>query len=274
MIAKFSASLFVLLAATAASAAPRVTMTRLDCGTEPPRPRSFFSDTFSFDDQPIVLADSCYLIQHGEEYLLWEAGSSLGIPSAPSRTLPQLLGELGLAVDRIRFLGISHFHSDHIGQAAAFKNATLLIGKADWDVLSAPRPPADRAGDQQGFERWRAPFKSWIGGGQVKPLTGDEDVFGDGTVMMLAMPGHTPGHYVLLVRLQRTGAVLLSGDLAHFHENYEDDGVPPTWGFNRADSLASLARFKRIASRLRATVIIQHDRRDIEKLPAFPAAAE
>ncbi|HEX6395974.1 MAG TPA: MBL fold metallo-hydrolase, partial [Steroidobacteraceae bacterium] len=125
------------------------------------------------------------------------------------------------------------------------------------------------------FENWRAPFKPWIRGGRtVKPLTGDEDVFGDGTVTMLAMPGHTPGHFVLLVRLEHAAPVLLSGDLAHFRENYEDNGVPPTWGFNRADSLASLDRFKRIAANVRATVVIQHDARDIPKVPAFPAAAE
>jgi N-acyl homoserine lactone hydrolase len=81
------------------------------------------------------------------------------------------------------------------------------------------------------------------------------------------MSGHS-----LLVRLKQMGNVLLSGDLTHFHENYEDDGVP-TWNFNRADTLASLDRFKRIAKNLQATVIIQHDPRDISKLPAFPAAA-
>lgn len=66
--------------------------------------------------------------------------------------------------------------------------------------------------------------------------------------------------------------MLLSGDLTHFRENYETDGVP-TWNSNRADTLASLNRFKEIARNLRATVIIQHDPRDIGKLPAFPDAA-
>jgi glyoxylase-like metal-dependent hydrolase (beta-lactamase superfamily II) len=86
------------------------------------------------------------------------------------------------------------------------------------------------------------------------------------------MPGHTPGHRTLLVRLPQAGAALLSGDATHFRENYEIDGVP-TWNSNRADTLASLHRFKAIARNLRATVIIQHDPRDIGKLPTFPAAA-
>jgi glyoxylase-like metal-dependent hydrolase (beta-lactamase superfamily II) len=89
---------------------------------------------------------------------------------------------------------------------------------------------------------------------------------------MLDMPGHTPGHHSLLVKLKNKGNVLLSGDLAHFKENYDGDGVP-TFNTNRADTLASLDRFKDMARNLKATVIIQHDARDIGKLPAFPAAA-
>jgi N-acyl homoserine lactone hydrolase len=69
------------------------------------------------------------------------------------------------------------------------------------------------------------------------------------------------------------GNVLITGDLAHFHENYDSDGVP-TFNTDRAASLASLDRFKRLAKNLNATVIIQHDQRDVSKLPVFPAAAK
>ena len=101
----------------------------------------------------------------------------------------------------------------------------------------------------------------------------DKDVFGDGSVIMLYTPGHTPGHHSLLVKLPQKGAVLLVGDLAHFHENYESNGVP-TFNTDRAQSLASLDRVKKIAAGTKATVIIQHDARDIDKLPVFPAVGE
>jgi hypothetical protein len=68
------------------------------------------------------------------------------------------------------------------------------------------------------------------------------------------------------------GPVLVTGDLAHFHENYDSNGVP-SFNADRAATLASMDRFKKIATNLKATVIIQHDARDINKLPAFPAAA-
>jgi len=92
-------------------------------------------------------------------------------------------------------------------------------------------------------------------------------------VIMLYTPGHTPGHHSLLVKLPQTGAVLVSGDLMHFHENYDNNGVP-AFNFDRAQTLASLDRVKKIVAGTKATVVIQHDARDIAKLPAFPAAAK
>jgi len=117
-------------------------------------------------------------------------------------------------------------------------------------------------------------FKVWISEKRkVEALSGDKDVFGDGSVVVLRTPGHTPGHQSLLVRLKEKGPVVLIGDLTHFQENYASNGVP---GFNydRAQTLASLQRVKEIEKNLKATVIIQHDPRDIGKLPAFPAAAK
>ena len=118
-----------------------------------------------------------------------------------------------------------------------------------------------------------AGFKQWIAESRkVEPLTNDKDVFGDGSVVVLRAPGHTPGHSALLVRLKEKGAVILTGDAVHFRENYETVGVP-SFNFDRAQTVASIERIKKLAANLKATVVIQHDMRDIDKLPAFPAAA-
>lgn len=107
----------------------------------------------------------------------------------------------------------------------SFVKATLLIGKGDWDILAGPKqPPSTRP---PGLVVNSEPFVNWISGdGKVEPLLLDKDVFGNGTVVMLNTPGHTPGHHVLLVKLQRSGNVLLSGDLAHVRENYDNNVVP------------------------------------------------
>ena len=86
----------------------------------------------------------------------------------------------------------------------------------------------------------------------MEPVSGDKDVFDDGTVVMLNTPGHTPGHHALLVKLKEKGYVLLSGDLAHFRENYDTNGVP-MFNTDHTYTLGSLDRFKKIAANLKAT---------------------
>jgi N-acyl homoserine lactone hydrolase len=252
-----------------AQAAPDVTLTRFDCGTGvAPIDPARFSDTFAYKDKELklTLTFSCYLVKHGADYMVWDAGFAVGAnPNAPKVSLVDQLTQLKLTADQIKYIGISHYHGDHIGQVGLFPKSTLLIGKGDWDVLTSPKPNA--MADP-------APFANWISGGsKVEPVTLDKDVFGDGAVVMLDTPGHTPGHHSLLVRLREMGNVLLSGDLEHFQENYEGNGVT-TFNTDRAATLASVDRFKKIAANLKATVIIQHDPRDVSKLPAFPAAAK
>ena len=132
-------------------------------------------------------------------------------------------------------------------------------------MLTSPKPPEMAV---------TAPFAAWIKGeGKVEPVPLDKDVFGDGSVIMLNTPGHTPGHHSVLVKLAQMGPVLISGDAVHFRENYDAGGVP-WFNFDRAQSLASIDRLKKIAANAKATVIIQHDARDVDKLPAFPGAAK
>lgn len=255
-----------------AEAAAEVTLTRLACGEDvAPRDISASSDTYAYRDLKFRLTYSCYLIRHRTEYMIWDTGNPPGMPESPKVSLVDQLRVLKLRPEQIKYVGISHYHRDHTGQLEAFPQATVLIGKADWDALTAANPPS---GDVKEATERRARFAHWISqGGKLDALSEDKDVFGDGTVVMLSTPGHTPGHYSLLVRLKNTGNVLLSGDLAHFRENYENNQVP-TWNTSRADTLASLDRFKQISRNLKAVVIIQHDPRDIDKLPPFPAAAD
>lgn len=245
-----------------------VTLTRIECGTgaTPTDVGQRFSDTFAYKDLELTFTFSCYLIKHGDEYMVWDTGFAPGSnPNAPKVGIVDRLKELKVTPEQVKYVGISHFHPDHTGQLASFTNATLFIGKGDWDQVTSPTP-------MQGANA--AGFKTWIDEKRkVEPLTGDKDVFGDGTVAVLRAPGHTPGHTALLVRLKDMGPVLLTGDAVHFHENYEKNGVP-VFNYDRAATIASIDRIKQIVGNVKATVIIQHDMRDIGKLPAFPAAAK
>jgi glyoxylase-like metal-dependent hydrolase (beta-lactamase superfamily II) len=256
-----------VVGAASAQTPQEVTLTRIDCGTgAKPTDIGRFSDIYAYEGQARTFTFSCYLIKHGNEHLVWDTGFAPGSnPNAPKVGIVERLAELKVKPEQVKYVGISHYHGDHTGQLAPFTAATLLIGKGDWDAVTAPTPA-------QGVNA--AAFVHWTkGGGKVEPLTLDKDVFGDGTVVILRTPGHTPGHSALLVRLKEKGAVLLSGDLVHFRENYESNGVP-SFNADRAQTIASLERFKKIAAALNAMVVIQHDTRDIDKLPAWPNAAK
>jgi glyoxylase-like metal-dependent hydrolase (beta-lactamase superfamily II) len=261
------AGVFASLAAPA-QAAPDVSLARFDCGTsQPPTAvNQRFSDTYAYGDLKLQFVFSCYLVKHGDDYLLWDTGHAVTAPNvAPKVSLVDLLAKIDVKPEQIKYVGISHYHADHTGQVASFPKSTVLIGQGDWDAITSPKPA-------QGVNF--KPFEAWIKGeAKVDALTLDKDVFEDGSVIVLRTPGHTPGHSSLLVKLPQMGAVVLSGDAIHFRESYDAFGVPG-FNFDRAHTVASIERIKQIASNLKATIIIQHDARDVEKLPVFPAFAK
>ncbi len=248
---------------------------RLDCGSVVVHDLSLFSDTFLYQGKRRTLTDSCYLIRHDSEYMLWDTGLPAALigakpdakaPMAPSLTtdIPSQLAKINVKPEQVSLIGISHSHFDHVGQAADFSGARLMSGKADFEGLKHSPPP---------FGVEPKLLTLWLEGkAKAEPVEGDRDVFGDGSVVMLAMPGHTPGEMSLLVRLRKTGPVLLSGDVVHFEEQLANRGVPP-FNWDRAESLASIDRLLTIAKNLHAAIIVQHDENDIAKLPAFPKSA-
>lgn len=217
--------------------------------------------------QRMDFVDSCYLIRHGQDWMLWDTGVADAVAAMPEGerpadpravhwrkpvTLAAQLRQLGLQPADIRYVAVSHTHPDHIGNMALFPRATLLVQRAEYDWPSPAGPRFDPA----------IP---------VERLAGDHDVFGDGSVTILSTPGHTPGHQSLLVRLPQTGAVVLSGDAAHFRGNWDARRVPEM-NADKAQSAASMQRIADILAREHAQLWINHDKaqRDGQRLaPAY-----
>ena len=102
-------------------------------------------------------------------------------------------------------------------------------------------------------------------------FTGDYDVFGDGSVVIISLPGHTAGHAGLLVNLAEAGPVMLTGDLYHFRESRTGKAVP-AFNFDAPETLKYMKVFEDKVAALNARVIIQHAAADLADLPKPPEA--
>ena len=220
--------------------------------------------------QRVATPVPCYLVAHGNRYLLWDAGVSrraLGNAHPTiklDRTISDQLAQIGVKPEQIEFIGISHYHGDHTGQATQFPKAKLLIGAGDVEALRRDPPPQGTAPTH---------IQPWLDGtAPLESLRADHDVFGDERVMILMTPGHTPGHSALLVKLA-TGPLILAGDLWFAHADALN-GRMPDFNTSRAETLASRERIARLAEKLDAVIIVQHEPDDTAKLPPFPQAAK
>jgi N-acyl homoserine lactone hydrolase len=212
--------------------------------------------------EPAVFSDNSYLIQHGKDWMLWDSGYADAIAAIPegvlgarnsrafrNKTLAAQLAEIGVAPAQIHYLAFSHSHGDHVGNANLFTSATLYIQQAEYDAAFGPEP------GKFGFVP--ATYDQLRAVPTVK-LNGDFDVFGDGSVKIISTPGHTPGHQSLLVRLPKTGAVILSGDVAHFMDNFTNRRVPG-FNFNIEQSKQSMDKIDALMKSERAQLWINHD---------------
>ena len=223
----------------------------MDCGHSAATDQSRWSPGVNVG-KPIELSDNCYLIRHGAQWLLWDTGYPDAVAEKPTttpvgtatreKTLAAQLAEIGVKPSDIRFITVSHTHGDHVGNVDMFPESTLLIQKAEVDWAFAP----DK----------RPPFKAER---PMRTLDGDLDVFGDGSVTILATPGHTPGHQSLLVQLPKTGWVILSGDLAHFKDNWDNRRVP-SMNTSAEQTQASLKRVADLLAAKNAQLWINHDK--------------
>jgi N-acyl homoserine lactone hydrolase len=175
----------------------------LDCGRNLGKDQSRWSPGVN-EGKPIEFSDNCYLIRHDKGLLLWDTGVPDAVAAMPdgmvvangaivyrrAKTLAAQLTEVGVKPADVTYVAVSHTHGDHVGNVALFPTSTVLIQGAEYDwAMAGPAKPA--FADTQ----------------KITKLAGDHDVFGDGSVMILSTPGHTPGHQSLLVHLPKTPCI-------------------------------------------------------------------
>jgi glyoxylase-like metal-dependent hydrolase (beta-lactamase superfamily II) len=237
-----------------------------------PDPRSF---GFSKDQLATTdLSVTGYLIVHPKGTLIWDTGvvpdadvgsGGRGTERAEGHRLKDELAKAGYEPSDITHVAISHYHSDHTANLNYFGASTWLVRKAERDPIFAEKPPAIVV--QSHFAALRNARTTIID-------TDEYDVFGDGSVVIKSTPGHTPGHQVLVLRLPKSGMVVLAGDLYHYPEERKARTVVPTFEFDREQSISSRTMIEEYVARNRAQLWIEHDYANDSKLKKAPAFYE
>ena len=278
VLAGLLASIAILLGLPrpASAAAEGLEVHVLDCGALAGMPAQPFLPDMEDRPERLDMVNRCFLVSHPSGTLLWDAGlpsgflwrlatwgywlTSIGRTSIQLATpLTDQLAALGVSRSELDYVAFSHSHFDHVGQGAMFTSATWLVQRAEHDWLTAP--------DFENDSVQLSLLQPLLDAGNAQLLDGDHDVFGDGSVVVLSAPGHTPGHQCLFVDLPGSGPVVLSGDLYHSLLNRERR-EPPQFNTDREQTRTSMERIETFLRSRGATLWIQHEPRSGPLAPA------
>lgn len=258
---------------TEAVAKPAIKLYTFDGGTVMVNNLELFSQDTTYHSQTKEFSDAFYVIQHPNGNLMWDAGLPEGLVGmAEPFTSPDgaftvsrkdsvlnQLKSIDMTPNDIKYIALSHTHFDHSGHANVFKNAIWLVQEPEYDFITSEESQKTNTDNYNAIKELT----------QVKKLNDDFDVFGDGSVVIKSMPGHTPGHQVLYVDLPEHGPTLLTGDLYHLYENREFKRVP-IFNYNVEQTLQSMEKFEAFAKEKNAKVYLQHAKADFNKMPKAP----
>ncbi|MGW4561219.1 N-acyl homoserine lactonase family protein [Streptomyces sp. NPDC004561] len=216
-----------------------------------------------------------FLIEHDEGLLLFDSGLASEAAGDPAGAygplaamfemhfpeacrLDRQLEALGFSAADVKRVVLSHAHFDHTGGLQHFPHAEGFIGAGE--LRYARNADSHTAAFFRNQDLEAAARIQW----NELPAGYDHDMFGDGSVTLLSLPGHTPGALGLQLRLEdRT--LILTGDAAHVRENI-DDTVGMPFDADIVNKLDSLRKLKLLKTRPDTTVWVNHDPRDWEKL--------
>ena len=253
---------------------PEIKLYTFDGGTVMVNNLELFSQDTTYQGQTKEFSDAFYVISHPDGNLMWDAGLPEALVASPEPITPpggaftisrkdsviNQLKSIGMTPADFKYIALSHTHFDHSGHANVLKSATWLVQEAEHRMITSEEI---KNGENAGLYAAISELTN------IKKLDGDFDVFGDGSVVIKSMPGHTPGHQVLYLDLAENGPTLLTGDLYHLYENREHRRVP-SFNSDVDQTLKSMDAFEAFAKEKNAKVYLQHQKEDFNKMPKAP----
>jgi len=218
-----------------------------------------------------------FVVKHPKGNFLFDTGNNDKIISDPTYWGPFVQGltpertpdiaidaqlkKIGLSPDDIKYVAVGHMHLDHGGNVCKFPKATFLVQKDEMKNAAWPEPgtagpyiPGDVACLRNDLGQ-ALPNKF-----KMDQLEGDMDVFGDGSVIIKRWPGHTPGSQMAIVRLPKTGTVVLTSDNVYFAENVTKNLLPDvSLAYNPTGILNAYEYIRVLQGRENASFMTAHD---------------
>ncbi len=249
-----------------------IKMFMFDGGTVQVNMLEIFSQDDAYKGQSKTFADAFYLIQHPDGNLLWDAGLSEDLIGKEPFTTPEgaftvsrktgieeQLKSIGLSTNDVKYIALSHTHFDHSGSASKLPNAIWIVQENEYNFVTSEEQKKQSPDNFNAIKNLKA----------LKKINGNYDVFGDGRVVIVSTPGHTPGHQSLFLDLEQEGPLMLTGDIYHMEESRENSRVP-IFNHDVDQTLASMEVFETFAKEKGARVIIQHSSKDYNSLNPAP----
>lgn len=248
------------------------------------------SPTFTYDEGLLLAGASgdvtapigAYLIDHPKGLVLFDThldpqavedpegaygpfATAFGLDFPPEKAIDKQVCSTGFSESDVDFLVLSHIHFDHTGGARLFPNAQIILGAEELPFSAWP------TGNNQGIFRDAdlAPLRDGERSLLEVPVGVDFDMFGDGSVIVLSTPGHTPGHLSVMVRLEH-GTFILTADATHTRDAFEREVICPS-DVDTVAAVRSMKRLKLLRQSHDALVVIAHDPQDHAEFPLAPA---
>jgi glyoxylase-like metal-dependent hydrolase (beta-lactamase superfamily II) len=238
-----------------------------------------------FGKKWIALPINFYVIEHENGLVLFDAGQDRAVVTdpdywprgftgtvmrklfkisiGPDEILPRQLERLGYSLSDISKVVFSHLHADHIGRIQELLHADLIVSDREWDHMlerHSERHMIFRNYIEIAGAKWNRISFEAMDDPDIRPFTHGYDLMGDGSMMLLPTPGHTPGSMSMLARPEEGPPLLLAGDLSYQPELLERDQLPGTG--EKRDLLDSFAKVRALRERMpNLALLFSHDAR-------------